>query len=343
VRILIAGLGSIGQRHARNLRALRGAGVELHAWRRRGDRAVITDAAIRDPTRDVHAELRITPHASLDAALATRPDAAFVCTPTAYHQEVAQRAAEAGCHLFIEKPVAASMQGVDRLREAVAARGLVAMVGCQWRFHPLVAQLRDTLVRGLLGSVRDAAIDYAEYLPDWHPWEDYRKSYAARRALGGGVILTQIHDYDLAYHLFGPARACRASGGRLSALEIDVEDTVDAQLQCAAVVVRVRQSFAERPPRRTVTVRGERGDAALDLLDATLRYTPALAPDASLTDYERNRMFLDEVAHFLACIERGEKPVVPLEEGIAVLRIALTVRQSLETGLGWTRVEGIAS
>ena len=334
MRILIAGLGAIGQRHARNLRALR-PDVELLAWRTRRLRHVVTEQLQRDDTVDVEEALGIRVFASLGAALAERPDAMFVCTPTSLHVAAAQLGADAGCHLFIEKPVSHTMEGVDQLRATIGAGRLVAMVGSQWRFHPLVRRLRALLLEGALGAVSGARLEYAEYLPDWHPYEDYRESYAARAALGGGVVLTQIHDYDLAWWLFGPARRVRAKGGHASTLEIDVEDTVDAVLDMDTTTVRVTQSMAVRPPRRLITVEGDRGRAVLDLLAGTLHLDarPPLAPMAPMADYDRNRMFIDEAAQFLDCVEGRSVPAVPLTEGIAVLRVALAVKESLRTGL----------
>jgi predicted dehydrogenase len=317
VRILIAGLGAIGQRHARNLRTI-DPGVELLAFRSRRLRHVITETLQRDDSRDVEAELGIQAFEDLDAALTRRPDAVFVCTPSSRHVEIAQRAAEAGCHLFIEKPVSHSLDGLDRLEAAVAAKRRVALVGCQWRFHPRVRWLREQIESRRLGPVRAARIDYAEYLPDWHPYEDYRTSYAARADLGGGVVLTQIHDFDLAWWLFGPFARVTASGGHLSDLEIDVEDTVDARLERDGAIVRIRQTFASGERKRVVSVAFDDRTLELDLLEAA--------------GVDRNEMFLAEARHFMACIAGAEAPLIPLEQGVSVLRLALAVKESARTG-----------
>src|SRR6185437_15684891 len=124
-------------------------------------------------------ELGITALTSLDEALEARPEAVFVCTPSSAHVEIAQRAADAGCHLFIEKPVSHTFAGVRRLRSTVASKKLVAFVGCQWRFHPCVLWLHQQIGAGTLGRLLHAEINFSEYLPDWHPYEDYRESYAA--------------------------------------------------------------------------------------------------------------------------------------------------------------------
>jgi predicted dehydrogenase len=331
MRVLVAGLGAIGQRHARNLRDLV-PGVELLAFRRRRLRHVVTEQLTADPARDVEAELGIEVFDDLAAALATRPEVAFVTGPTSEHLAVAQAAAEAGCDLFIEKPLSHRGDGVEALVEVVAARKLVAMVGCQWRFHPGVARLKELLHNRALGDLRSASIDYAEYLPDWHPFEDYRRSYAARAELGGGVVLTQIHDYDLAWWLFGAPVAVRARGGHLSDLEIDVEDEVRAELETPMCLVTVSQCFADRSPRRTITVEGALATVVLDLRGGTLSVRPRVAEELEFGDYPRGTMFRDELEHFLECVRDRSTPRVPLSDGVAVLDVALAVKRSLPDG-----------
>jgi predicted dehydrogenase len=306
--------------------------LELFAYRSRRLRHVVTDALTKDETRDVESELGVLgTFEDLDDALGVKPDAVFICTPSSRHLDVAHRAADAGCHLFIEKPVSNTMAGVEKLRATVAAKSLVAMVGSQWRFHPCVRALRSALQEGALGRLVSAEVNYAEYLPDWHPYEDYRTSYAARAELGGGVVLTQIHDYDLACWLFGAARRVTATGGTLGGLEIDVEDTVDARLEGGSAPVRVRQTFAARPPVRTIVATGERGSATLDMLGARLTFSAALAPEMSVAEYQRNRMFVDEAASFLDSVERRQPPAVTLDDGITALRVALAVKESMQT------------
>ena len=82
---------------------------------------------------------------SLDEALKIKPDAAFICTYSNGHIEPALKCAEAGCHLFIEKPLSLNMEGVDELVKTVKKRNLISMVGCNMRFHPAVSYIHNTL------------------------------------------------------------------------------------------------------------------------------------------------------------------------------------------------------
>jgi predicted dehydrogenase len=150
---LIVGLGSIGQRHARNLRIILGDEVELLAFRARGLTHVIGEGGVTTEHETVASRLGVREHFDLDDAITQHPDVAFVCNPTKLHVPVAQRLANAGCHLFIEKPVADSLEGVETLAQTVGEKRVVAVVGCQLRFHPLLRRVHALVQAGALGRV----------------------------------------------------------------------------------------------------------------------------------------------------------------------------------------------
>lgn len=339
--VLLCGLGAIGQRHARNLRALLGDELALHAWRRRGDRGVIDDTLTHHPHRDVEQELRITTHRNLDDALSTVPDAVIVCGPSAEHLAVATAAVSTGAHVYVEKPLGSDWTGVDELLQQVEMRGVIGMVGCQWRFHPLVQALATTLHAALLGPLIRADAWYGEWLPGWHPYEDHRMSYAARHDQGGGVVLTQIHDLDLLHHLLGgPPSRVVARGGSISSLRLSVEDVVDTLLDQPVgdgrcIPVHLSQNMVERPPRRGLRLVGEYGRAELDLLSGRLAVE---FPDhAEVTHVEagwtRNDLFRQAMRAFIESVEAKGPSPIPLAEGADVLRTALAIKRSLATGL----------
>jgi predicted dehydrogenase len=179
----------------------------------------------------------------------------------------------------------------------------------------------------------------AEYLPLFHPYEDYRRSYAARADLGGGVVLTQIHEIDYVHWLFGMPSSVFAVGGRVSELEIDVEDTASAllayKLDGKALAVHLHLDYLQRPSTRSCTVIGENGVIAVDLRQPSLTWSDAkgkVVREERYPGFERNQMFLDEMRHFLAAARREEPVEVDLAHGIDTLRIALAIRRSLSSG-----------
>jgi predicted dehydrogenase len=339
MRALVVGLGGIGQRHVRNLRRLCGTGVDITAYRSRKLSHVLTEGFEIEPDSDLETKYDIHADDDLEHALAQRPDAVFICNPTSLHLPVAQAAAQNGCHLFIEKPLAHCWEGIEDLLRTVDSHGRVALVGYQLRFHPCLRRLRELLDERAIGRILTVSAEVGEYLPDWHPFEDYREMYASRRSLGGGVILSQIHELDYVYWLFGLPRRVFAVGGHLSSLDIDVEDTASILMECNVdgrnIPVRVHQDYLRRPPTRTCEVVGEEGLIRLDFRRLWVRHWDhegQLTNTYSYEGHQRNDLFVDELRHFLACIRREEAPAVTLRDGAQSVRMALAARESMETG-----------
>lgn len=338
MKILFAGLGGIGQRHLRNVRHLLGDDVEVLAHRVRRRQMVLSESLSVESDGGLEETYGVTSFDDLDKALAEGPDIAFVTNPSRFHVPVAQAAADAGCHLFIEKPLGTSLEGVDRLIETVEAKDLVAFVGFQMRFQPglgLVASLLDSQE---VGAVLGARLVFGVYMPDWHRYEDYRDLYAAKRELGGGVIFTQIHELDYAHWLFGMPARVFCFGGRLSTLDLDVEDTASILMACERdardVPVHVYLDFLQRPPLRRCEVFGEDGRIEWDFFDGYVRVVHSNGKEEirRFDDVSPSAVFVDELKHFFKCVQGEEQPVVDLREGAASLRIALAARQSLATG-----------
>ena len=232
MKVLFTGLGSIGQRHLRNLRKLIGNSVEVLAYRVLREVPMLNDQLQVVDGGSIKDEYDVVEFDDLDKALAQKPDIVFITNPGNLHIEVARKAAEAGCHLFIEKPLGIGEEGVDELIELVERKRLVALVAYQLRFHPGLQQVDTWLKEERIGQLIFANLMLGEYLPGFHPYEDYRLGCSAVKEQGGGVILSQIHEFDYALWLFGKPRRIFTVGGKLSNLEIETEDTASMLMEC---------------------------------------------------------------------------------------------------------------
>ncbi len=339
MRVLFCGLGSIGQRHVRNLRILLGNDVEILAYRSRGQSFVLNPDMGVQSGADLETAYRIRSFTSLDDALAERPDAVFVTNPNALHLPVAVAVALSGCHLFIEKPLSHSMEGVDELLELVERKELVALVGYQFRFHPGLRLVKSLIEEGRLGQLVAAHIVNGEYLPDWHPYEDYRAAHPARSDLGGGCLRIQTHELDYALWLFGMPQRVYAAGGHLSQLELDVEDSVSILMDCQhsghPLPVHIHLDYLQRPPQRVCEIIGDAGKVRFDYyanqVEIHITGTRTLQ-SYRYEGFERNQMFRDELCHFLACLRGEEQPSVDLREARRSMAIALAADKSLQIG-----------
>ena len=324
MKFMIAGLGSIGRRHLRNLVALGERDILLY----RTHRSTLPDQELADYPVET----------DLEKALAQKPDAVIVANPTACHLDVALPAAQAGCNLFLEKPVADRLsERVMELQEVVTAKNLKVLVGFQFRFHPTLSMIRDLIVSEKLGRPLSFRAHWGEYLPGWHPWEDYRQSYAARMDLGGGVVNTLCHPLDYVRWLFGDVTSMMAKTGNISDLELDVEDVAEIMLKFeSGLIGSVHLDYFQRPPEHTLQIGFERGlvrwdnaTGAAEVYSVDEDRWETLSPPPG---FERNQLFLDETAHFLALLRDEEVSRCDLSDGIAALKLTETVHQSSLTG-----------
>jgi len=267
----------------------------------------------------------------LDEALARNPDLAIICNPTSLHIPVALAAAKAGCHLFIEKPLSHSLEWCDKLLELVQQRQLTTMVGCQFRFHPLLLKLRDEIRIGRIGEVVGARAEWGEYLPKWHPWEDHRNSYSARTNLGGGAILTLIHPLDYLRWIFGGVKNVHSSMRSVPSLQTETsDDLAEVTLEFeSGVIGQVHLDYIQSPAVHVLTVLGDEGRAELQFNTGALTWhgkDGSRVVDTAPDGFERNVMFVDEMRHFVGCVEQHKTTCVTLEDGIESLKLALRAK-----------------
>lgn len=323
----MVGLGSIGARHARLARTLL-PDAEITVLRHRACGDLAGTGIDRCVT-------------SLDAALATQPEAAVIASPATHHLATALPLARAGVHLLVEKPLATDSAAARALPDAARAAGAVLLTGYNLRFLPSLRRLRAEVVAGRVGRVLSVRAEIGQYLPGWRPGADYRESVSAQARLGGGVLLELSHELDYLRWLFGDVAWVSAVERRQGALEIDVADTALLTLGFAGgeggpgVVASLGMDFLRHDTTRRCTVIGDAGTLRWDALAGTVELYAAggagwttLATDAPA----RDETYLAEWRHFLACIAGGERPAITGEDGLAVLRIIEAAQRSSAAG-----------
>ena len=333
-KFLFCGLGSIGQRHARILRQQLGQEAELHAYRSRGFKIVINDDMTAREGDSPEAAYNITSHTSFAESLSLKPDAVFVTNPISEHVKTAIEAARAGSHIFMEKPVGHSMEGIPELLRLVEENKLATCTGYQLRFHPALAKIKDWIEEGAIGRVIHAQLHFGEWLPGMHPYEDYRISHASQAGQGGGVILCLSHEIDYACWLFGWPRMVTTVGGTLGDLEIDVEDSADLQLLCShasgEIPVNIHLDFLQKPPRRNCLISGTKGTIEWSYYanHATLSRS-GNSEKFEFPNFVRNDLFMAQTANFLGAMDGREESRCTLQDGVKTLQVCLAAKESL--------------
>ncbi len=309
--VLFVGLGSIGRRHLR---------IVQNEW---------PDAeclAYRSGNTNRATPTEVSEFNNIDTALATDPDIAFITNPTSLHVKTARQCAEAGCHLFIEKPLSDSLDGVDELIEAADNADVVTHVGCQLRFHPVIQDVRSALDDEIIGDVYSFRAYAGSYLPDWRPEQDYRKSYSAKSELGGGVVLDLIHEIDYAHWLFGPIETLTGYTNQISHLDIETEDITEFVCRTAGQIGSFHLDYIRPTERRDLEVIGECGVIEADLNKGTVTIDSKNRKQITEHEFERDDLFRRQLDYFRGCIDSPDVSMNNLTQAKKTLQVALQIR-----------------
>ena len=333
-KILFVGLGGAGQRHLRVFKSLLGPETAFTAFRATRRTPLLNADFSVNAASGVEDHYGLKTFESLDSALDDGPDLAVISTPSALHLEAAQSAAERGIGVFVEKPFSHTLTGFEKFKDVVLANDLVFFISFQRRFHSLIQKARQIIADGKLGQVYSAVFNVASYVPAWHPYEDFRRLYACRRDLGGGVLLTEIHELDLCHWFFGLPRAVSCAGGTFCGVAMDVEDTAHVTLDYPGLVAAVNLCFMQKHARRDFFVAGTKGYLEWDQNGNRLTYedyetgkTEKFAEPGAAND----DMFIAQAEHFLKTVTAGDGPR-QLEIARASLAMAVAAKQSMVVG-----------
>ena len=315
-----SGSGSIGLRHGRNLRSLTPSS-DLIFVRSSGE----ANAA----TRELGA--RVLP--TLDEALACDLDLAVVATPSSAHLQALLPLMHARVPSYIEKPVVASRPDLVATRKAItetAYESVASQVGCNLRHFPSLEKMRRLIREGELGSVVRATFSCGQWLPDWRK-TDYRVTYSARQAMGGGVMLDLIHEFDSARWIFGELEAVASVRGTLSGLEIDTEDSAVTLLMTAeGVPISVEVDYVSRLPRRRYEVVGTSGSLVWDFGTRTLILQNANGAHVleGIEGFDLDATYRRAMSALLRTMKGDDTvPCQPLEDGLASVDLVLEAKE----------------
>jgi predicted dehydrogenase len=321
--VAVLGLGSIGMRHGRNLLA---DGIGVIGFDPDGARrAQFEQAGGRTG-------------ASRDAVLA-EAGAAVIASPSGWHLDDLAASIGAGLHVFVEKPLAHSAQGVAGLLARARSARQVVFAGLMLRWHAGVERARAALAQGAIGQPLWARALYGSWLPAWRPQSDYRAGYAADPA-SGGVLFDLVHEFDLLHHILGRAEVAAAVARRSGLLDMPSEDVAEVIFRHGSgLLSTLHVDYLSRPPVRELEIGGADGRLLVDLNSRRFRQVDAggaivadiVLPGSYAEDY------VAEMRDFIACIEGRAVPRCDGEEALAVLEQVVAARRLCglpETGEG---------
>lgn len=338
MNILIIGLGSIGQRHLRNLKKIQPK-AQFYALRKKYTTPLLssTNKVIRGEIKKKYSLQYINNLEEININK-IKLDCAFVCTPTSHHVSQIIWLLKNDINCFVEKPLGSSLKQLKELEFILKKKNkLITMMGFQLRFNPIIQYLENIFKKkSPIGRIFAAHIHHGEHIKDFHPYEDYRISYAAIKKLGGGVILTQIHEIDYLLLLFKDYDFKNISfiSSKVSNLDLDVEDVFSANFLLKKnnnkILCSMNLNFLERPKKRKIYLIGEKGSINVCLNSQKVLILKNNKTTVKKFIFKKNDIFIKEIKFFLSKIKSKNSisKSLNLFNGIKTLRFAIKLKNN---------------
>jgi len=329
-KILFIGLGGSGQRHLRLFKQNTPEGTQLLAYRSTSKTPTLNPDFTVNKSESLEELYGVKIYENLNDALGSSPDLAVISTPSSLHIDYAQLCAEKGINVFVEKPLSHSLQGLKKLEDAILSNNLFLQVGFQRRYHPHFNEIKRIVGEGEIGEILNATMTVSSYIPFWHPYEDFKELYACKKDLGGGVLLTEIHEFDLCLWYFGKPIAVTCVGGTYSNVGLDVEDTAHVIISYKKFSVQVNLTFWQKHTERSLFISGEKGCLSWNQDENSLKIKNYQNNSEVTKNIEMNNdsMFNSQVKDILT--STSDKSSINLNDSYLSIAIVIAAKKSME-------------
>ena len=315
MKILLVGLGSIGERHLRNILYLGYSDI-----------AVVSRSGILPQE---FAALKV--YATLDAALqASSFAASILCTPTALHTADLLKLLKANIpNIYVEKPVSHSLDNLDELAALANSYPNNIVVGFDLHFDLGLQKVKDLLDNDEIGKIVSVNAQVGQYLPDWRPQQDYRHGMSAKVETGGGVMLDLIHEFDYLLWLVGSVKTIACLYKNSGALDIQTEDVAEVLISFEnGAIGTIHLDYLQQKLVRNCLITGYNGSITWNLATNEVNWInkEKVENNFDYKGYERNDRFISVMQAFL---EGGsDERLTSLDQGIASLQLVLAAKHS---------------
>lgn len=314
VKVASVGLGSWGKELARGAKV---AGIEVVSCYARSETA----------RSEFAREVGCRPVSSVEELLAdSAVEGLLIATSHQSHRGWVEAAARAGKHVFIEKPLALSVEDARACVKEAEAAGVVLQVGFQRRRHPAHREMKRLLADGSIGDLEVLAANHS--LPNRIPekawrWDEAESPLGSMTSLG-------IHQIENLHYLAGPIAKVGAVSRRGRSVSIDEATALVFEFRSGAVGTLVSSFFT--PWHISLAIHGTEGAAFADRDGAVLSYQRRGENQPQEVPLTKIDAVADQLVDFARCVRAGKRPEVSGFEGFAVVAVLDAAKRSVVTG-----------
>jgi predicted dehydrogenase len=333
MKALQIGLGSMGKRRIRNLKAI---GItDITGFDKREDRRTEAEEKYGIRTTD-----------DMSDDLLSNSDIFIVSTPPDRHNEYMKHAVTYGKPAFIEASVI--KEGLEEIAETAAENGTLIAPSCTFRFHPGVRIIKDIVLGGKYGKICNFTYIMGQYLPDWHPWESIKDFYVGKKETSAS---REMVPFELTWLLdvTGTPEEVFAFYGSTHDMGVDTDDTYNVNFKFKDFLGTLIVDVVSRFATRSLIMNLERAQVRWNWEEKTIKLYDAeskswenygIEEGHAESGYNKNiaeEMYIDEMRAFVSAAKGIDLFPNTLDEDIGILSI---LENAEKTNKGM-RVNGI--
>ena len=336
ISFLFFGLGSIGQRHLINLKKILGNKADFFAYRKIGKKKIIHQK-YGNSSKNIEEKYNIKSVKNLKSINSINPDIIFITNPSSLHIRTFLKLKNLkNKYCFIEKPLDSSLKFIKKFENLIKKNNFNTFIGYNLRFHDCVQKILSILKKNNLGKINYASFYYGDSIENWHKYEDYKKSYAAQKKLGGGIVLTSIHELDLMLYLFGNAKYINSHYSKISELKLNVEDfavsTFENSFNKKKFISTVILNCFQVNPQRYIKIILQKGTIFVDLIKYQIKISTKSTTKKVYFKNDHNLMYLRQLRYFLSLYNKNINVCQKFNHtnAIKTLKIALDIKSKIK-------------
>jgi predicted dehydrogenase len=325
MKFLIIGLGSMGKRRIRNLQALSETdiiGFDIEEGKR----------------KETEYKYKIKTFPKIEEALKEKPDVFIISTPPHLHYQYADIAIENNIPFFMELNLIS--EGLKEIIDKGTQKGILMAASCDMRYIESIKRIKEFIKSGKIGQVTSFTYHVGQYLPDWHPWEDYRKFFGAREDTNAcrEIIPGELNWLQ---SIFGNVNSVMGLKGKFSDLEIEVPDTYQIIMKFNNLLGHYLVDVVSRFPYRKIRIIGTQGTIVWDHGKKLVRLYSA--EEKKWEDFpekegkiekgylHKEEPYIEEIRNFISALKKEKEYPYPLPEDLETLKVLDAIEESTQT------------
>jgi predicted dehydrogenase len=326
MKISVFGAGSIGRRHLSN----------LIRYKKKLNIDEIISYDVNEDREKLIEEKKDFKFTSNFKEAALNCDVAFVCTPTHLHINTIKKIHKfTTCHFYLEKPFSSSIKGCAETLKIIKNKKKKIAVGYMLVNHPLMKKAQQIIKSKIIGRNIFARVECGFYLPNWHPWEDYRSFYMSKADQGGGVLLDTSHEINYLQRLFGNVKETQGIVGKFSDLDITSDDLTLSILKFKNnLIAHVHLDLIQFNKERSLKIIGTKGVLKMSLTENEIQvFTNKDKKWKKIKiNYNFNKIYFEQLDQLWKLIKNKKQNLGTGEEALHTMQIIEAVRSSSKSG-----------